>query len=863
MNNIDLRWEDPRWLLLLIPLVGLSLIPYFRLPKKRRQTKNRVISLVIHTLILILAAFLLAGAGLRIERELDSFDVILVADLSDSNEEAVDAMNRRIHSILSEEHAADFRIGIVTFAEDQVYASEPDTKPDRVYQNYISTEEGPNATATDIASALYYAKSLLGEVVNSRLILLSDGLETDGDALQAAAAIAEEGVRVYAVHTEHERPTSEVQLDLLELSEEPEIGKTVQSTVTLRSAAPGVGKLLLYDNGKRCAEMTVTLTGGTDSFVMSYVPTEAGLHELRAELISDADTLAQNNTVYSYLYIDISSRILIVDGTGEDARYVQRILSETYSVNVVSPMQVPRTLDELKGYSEVVLVNVDVQDLPAGYDEVLNTYVHDFGGGLFTVGGLQTYTLGCMAGTRFDDMLPIDMDDDDTHVMELMIVMDKSISMDYNAVGTDQRRIDIAKKGAVECCRTLKDSDYIGVITFSGMTEVLQELTPATNRESVIQKINGIETYPATVYYQALSLAQTALFTSTYRADKQHVIFITDGEPQDRGYLDIVRSMASRGITVSAIGISPDRNMKRRISDIAEAGNGRSYYVTNESMLPSIMKMETMISQRELINEKKVYPEYKDYSPVIAGIDRLPALEGYIGVGVKPEAKAVYTVGADPIYAEWRYGAGKVGSFMSDLGGKWSVEFLNAENGQLFLRNVVGNLEYDDENGELNVEFENDNYTTHLFVNKQAMEGHTVEARITDPLGEAHVITLNVAGGSRYFGDFSTKVPGIYTVYVKETDGEGKMVASTKTYMAFSYSAEYDAFADPLAGYEKLEALCRSADGRLLLPEEQIFSRETLVVTREHDLKAPLLIALILLFLLDIAVRKFRFKRLK
>lgn len=49
------------WLLLLIPAVVLTLIPYFRLSKKYRRTRNRIISIILHLTAMTLAIFVLAG----------------------------------------------------------------------------------------------------------------------------------------------------------------------------------------------------------------------------------------------------------------------------------------------------------------------------------------------------------------------------------------------------------------------------------------------------------------------------------------------------------------------------------------------------------------------------------------------------------------------------------------------------------------------------------------------------------------------------------------------------------------------------------------------------------------------------------
>ena len=45
-----------------------------------------------------------------------------------------------------------------------------------------------------------------------------------------------------------------------------------------------------------------------------------------------------------------------------------------------------------------------------------------------------------------------------------------------------------------------------------------------------------------------------------------------------------------------------------------------------------------------------------------------------------------------PIYAQWAYGEGMVGSFMCDLNNVWSQDFMADENGRQFIRNAVNNL---------------------------------------------------------------------------------------------------------------------------------------------------------------------------
>ncbi len=826
-------------------------------------------SLILHIIILVLCVPLLAGISLRTEQTQDTFDVMIVVDLSDSQTTAVEEINERIQTMLNEEYVSDFRIGMVTFGADQLYVSEIGYDPDGVYDDYIHASEKPDASATDLGAALLYAADLLAEPTNSRLILLSDGLATDGDALPVVRALAAEGIRLHGVYIEPDTVAEEVQLGLLEVEREVSVGEPVAITVDVQSTAECLARLTLYDNGVRHSETTVTLAGGAEQVKLAYEPAEGGLHELCVSVESERDTASENNIAYAYAYLDVSEKLLIVDGTGRESEKLKEFLAEDYHVTVVSSEEVPKSLHELGMYAEVILMNVDAADLPSGFDDILNTYVYEQGGGLFTVGGKKTYALGHMAGTKFDDMLPIRISSDEEQVLELVLIMDISASMSHIAEGSDRPKVEIAKEGAIACVKTLKDADFVGLVTFDKSAEVFQSIAPATQRDQIIQKINGIETGVGTYYSNALNMARTMLFHSTSKADKQHVIFLTDGAPSDMGYTEIIRSMVSRGITVSAIAVCSEGDQTvAKVEEIADVGNGRSYVVADVSMLPDIMRKETELSQRELINEETVTPQYKDYSPVMQGIAKLPTLDGYIGAGAKPDAQVVYTVGSDPIYAEWSYGKGKVGSFMSDLSGQWSKNFWEKENGRQFLRNVVRYLDRhsDDEEtgntviGHMDVEFQNRNRTTEIHVKKKTEAGCTVEARITAPDGTVRTMGLYTMGENGYMGSFETVIAGLYRVYLEERDEKGNVVSAAEAFTTFSYSREYDVFADPLDGYMHLYDLCSAGGGRIWLSDEPIFERESLVIVKDHDPSLPLLIVILLLFLADIAVRKFHLK---
>ena len=70
----------------------------------------------------------------------------------------------------------------------------------------------------------------------------------------------------------------------------------------------------------------------------------------------------------------------------------------------------------------------------------------------------------------------------------------------------------------------------------------------------------------------------------------------------------------------------------------------------------------------------------------------MPILEGAYSNQLKDNATEVLSSPYGPLYAQWQYGEGMVGSFMCDLNGTWSAEFLTSETGTTILLNIISHL---------------------------------------------------------------------------------------------------------------------------------------------------------------------------
>lgn len=82
---------------------------------------------------------------------------------------------------------------------------------------------------------------------------------------------------------------------------------------------------------------------------------------------------------------------------------------------------------------------------------------------------------------------------------------------------------------------------------------------------------------------------------------------------------------------------------------------------------------------------KNFQPTFGEYSSIFSGVkeEDIPSLDGFFGTKIKEGAQSLL-IGeyGEPIYAQWTYGKGKVGSFMCDLSGHWSEEFVTKPDGK-------------------------------------------------------------------------------------------------------------------------------------------------------------------------------------
>ena len=883
MYNFRIEFVYPWFLLLFLAALALTLIPYFRLSKKYRKTRNRITSMVLHLVIMFLATTTLAGMTFSYDVQNEENVILYLVDVSQSEEEVAIERDKFLEKALEYSRYDGYTVGVVTFGFDQELAVDFTTDIDKVMDAYEEAEK-PDTTATNIADALRYAKDLLEEYEIAKIVLVTDGEETDEDALSVIKSIVALDIALDVAQISPETNVDDIQLTNITFPDyHISVGDECSISLTIQSTSDAAINVELYDNGDVDidASKNIAIGEGSQTVVFTHKFETDGLHDITFKIAHD-DAWVENNTYTSYYFLQEFNEVLILESSEGQSEALTELLKNKeeipYNVNVVNIKNAPLNVEDLREYDQVILNNIANKDMPYGFDEVLEMYVSEFGGGLFTVGGsdaegnAHAYNRKDMYNTLYQQMLPVQAINY-TQPCAVMIIVDTSGSMTSSPDDSGFTMLDWAKAGAAQCVEMLSDRDYVGVMTLSTDYEMKQELIPCTQKNKIFLAINSLDKGNGSTNY-APSIDRAGESLATVDVERRHIIIVSDGQPTDSfetkgdtpGYAGFIEeNYKNHGITLSimAIGLSEGYGKYDELKTAAEElGHGKLYTPEPGGDIIELMRKDLNIQAIDESTEKAYQPVLSSLtSPVAKGVEyfsdgldnKVPVnLGGFYGVRAKKTAdvymESMYGV---PLYTQWKYGKGMVGSFMSDLNGQWSSEFLDNENGKKLLFNMIAGL-MPTENirpNEINLTMVEDNYTNQLSVYSSLQAGEYISGKIVEVTkdGEAIALSLNettstdkqelrkmgvyvetpLSASNKYSRcTLIVKASGIYKIVLEKRNAEGEVLSTYETYKSFAYSKEYDSYLDEteIPPYQSLKELVSKADGNMIAdlenPEE-------------------------------------------
>ncbi len=960
MSDFTVNYSVSPWLLLLIiPIAALTLIPYFRMNKRYRRNRNRIISIALHLIITVLAVSVLAGVSFAYNIQNKENEIMLLVDCSDSLSISDNERNRAIEDIIYSS-GSRFKIGIVAFGKDQVYAAQPSNDVEETYRKYIdSLAENPvDGRATDFASALLFTQDKFKNPETAKVVVISDGFETDGNAMSAIKTLTSLGIDVDAIkldrYFDREIAITDVEIpnQSFKYGEKFDIHVTIQTTVD----RPNIG-LQIYENGElvNMDDMEDSMFKLTNNSIGKDAPfvydiknymferaddTEPGndIRELSFKLVDldegAADGFADNNTYYTYVNVQNFNNILMIEGVEGDSAKLIETLTDTdnpfeiksFNIKEIIPNdpEFPNTLEEMSEYDQIILVNVSYSDLlgenmPIEYDnelarevtfeENLNRYAREVGGSVFVVGGTEAGSIA--AGepeahafnredfetakeggfTAFADMLPVEVTPY-RPPLGVMLVIDNSGSMGVGRDDNIMDKLDYACDAALRLIDNLDDHDYVGITCFSErpieILPITQVIDARDRARELVDQIGESAGSGGTNISPALRSAGQAL-ESISTIDRRHMIVITDGEPSEKlfgtagvgheAYGPIIESNYARcGTTMSLIHIASSSGFSNssQMKTAAEVlGHGR-YVKVVESNLSELLTIIDEELATQMLDEASDYNNGAEFTPVIDeltsifnGIDtrNLPKVGGYLGAKLKPKTSSPLRAEFNaPLYAQWKYGRGKVGVFMCSLNGdKWSQDWVTSDSqGKKLINNIVEDLmpTQDITMSDIQITIDEDNFTTRVNLFTEVPENEYIQVDVYKQNGADVSIYSNMFMQENNRATFELEEPGTYRIEARKynANGEEKEGTYVKKFRVFSYSKEYNIFESDKTATTFLTDLTASGNGELLNNGADVFLKYDTNIHKTFDPTITFLIIAIVLFLLDVAVRKFKFK---
>lgn len=904
MTNFKFEFTHPLLLLTLILAIGFALFTFFRSGKRFRKNRNRIVSLACHIVIMVLCICVLAGITISYDHPNTDNEVLIVVDVSDSEVEAVERRNAFVKSII-DEGGDMFKMGVVTFGYDQVYAVPMTNNSKNIYNDFLNADL-PDTSATDIASALSFARDQITVPQTAKIVLVSDGMQTDNNVLSIIRSIVGEGIKVDTAYYASNYGNDLQIVGVTTPDYNVVAGETFKFSVDLQGSFVGDATITLTDthiNGVVTKEYNVSVGLDMQTIELDHSLSLPGLHQLTLSVKSDNDTLPNNNVYCTYMDLQVFDKILLVETYEGESNQLYDLLILDYEVTRINARdpQFPTTLGELRQYDQVIMANVSSMDLPAGFDVTLKQYVEELGGGLFTVGGNKYDENGVAVKDGYGNPVPNAYNQSDNYnsnnpnanehpnpiyqdllpvkaekyspPIGVIIIIDRSGSMG-NVFGSETK-LEWAKIGAKACIEVLNARDYVGVMTLEDYYNEDATLAPVTHKNEIIKAIDAIEMGGGTVFKGALERAGASLLANK-SIEKRHIILISDGQPYDSdSYMtpagfgpEIVR-LKNLGVTLSTVMVSVDSaNAEALMRNCSEVlGGGRYYNVTDYKEFTSTMVDELTVKEIKAYNPEPFTPAVATQNAVLNGINikNIPELGGFYGTQIKRGATEVLSGEFVPVYATWKVGKGRVGSFMCDLKGDWSSPWLNNATGKQLIRNMVNNNFPTEsvEGHEIKVSLKENNYQNQLSISANTKDGERIEVTIsnlTDSTQKPQTFKPNMDGGFAKVNFAITKA-GLYKIEVQKYSALGQKIGKPLVeYKTFSYSSEYNSFEDPAQGTGLLDKLASLGGGKPITSAEEVFENAEMYIHAVINPKPAFVIISLVLFLLDIAVRKFKFK---
>nr|MCR5597655.1 VWA domain-containing protein [Lachnospiraceae bacterium] len=405
-----------------------------------------------------------------------------------------------------------------------------------------------------------------------------------------------------------------------------------------------------------------------------------------------------------------------------------------------------------------------------------------------------------------------------------------------------------ASKRAVD---NMRDTDDVGVLAFDDYFKWYHPMSDASDKQGIKDDIDSIPSGGGTVIMPALEEARAEIKHSD--AQVKHIILLTDGMGETDNFSSVISKINADNVTLSTVAVGQYSDTAL-MADLAKQCGGRYYYADGNTDLPRIFSQEVFMGGN-------TYIKNGDYSLSVASSDITNGLFengwfnilGYVAGSPKTGAQQlVVSDEGDPVLTAWQYGLGKTIAWNTSVDGGWTAAYSGNDDYAELWRRMIDYVTGTGGVGEDRVDVKQVGEQTVLeYYTDEYTDGTEITAIYTSPDGETGDVNFTASEPGVYRAVIDSTQKGLYNINVRRSD-DGTIQGAFTTASVVQYSDEYrfditdKTFRTFVENY-----------GFYLTPEDNIWKKLEVSTAGSIDLTNFFIILAMILFLADIAGRRF------
>jgi Ca-activated chloride channel homolog len=634
---------DLLWLLLVAPLLVLVL-PRDRLTGARARNLA-----ALGVRLVACSALVIAAARPVIQTQVPAVSLVIAVDKSAS---------------MAPERVA----AMIARAEALIAAAGPD-----VPVTWVSLEDAdaPEAAlrgaddGTDLAGLLSLASQAGPPAPTRRVLVLSDGAHNRGDALASvAASAAGAGVELFPLAPQTD-PVNAGVLDVVVPDGVME-GDEVTVLATVLASRSGPVEVEVVGDGRVLVSESLTARGGTQPVSLSFPAPDAGTHRLTVQARAPGDLWADDDARGAWL---VTRRDGAVWLRGPEALVTP--VQDRLKAQGRRTRWSPDWSESVPPETTLFVLDPDLAGWPDDRAAALASRVRNAGVDLVLAGDSDGMAHDQDHMEPLNRALPVKFSrrrEPRPAPLSIVFILDTSGSMDRG------NKLDLAVSAVVSAVDKLHPDSNVAVLSFSDHYEWIVRFTKAEQAVRIREALEQMTSSGGTTMYPALAEAGRRL--AAEKSVLRHALLLTDGRSLTRLQQNqqVIRRLIADEITVSTVAISDD-SARTELEQVADLTGGRAWYTETWDDLPRILVEETVMVVGKDTVDKIDQPWPVPESPLAGTVDwdRALPLAGHNASRARPTADLGLMLGegGDPLVASWRYGAGSVTVFTSELATGW------------------------------------------------------------------------------------------------------------------------------------------------------------------------------------------------